>query len=155
LTENSTSVSGIPLVDLSVPQTITWDSVPSDQKTIKIELVVAPQGSTAALQSIDIASNVPTSDHKYVMQPPSGVKTNTTYQIFFYAAYNETTTGIVAESHSFNASKAATASSTTKGGPSQTGVVTTITPTQSHNAASTLKTFGGAGILAGLSMLFL
>jgi hypothetical protein len=89
------------------------------------------------------------------MQPPAGLTVNGTYQIFFYAPYNATTDGVVAESHDFIAERIAGGSATTGGStPTATGSTTTITPTH-HNAGATLKTFGAAGVLTGLAMLFL
>jgi hypothetical protein len=88
------------------------------------------------------------------MQPPSGVTLNGTYQIFFYAPYNSTTDGVVAESHDFIASKVAGGSTTTGSSPTNTGITTTITPTH-HNSGATLKAFGGAGLLTGLIALYL
>jgi hypothetical protein len=87
------------------------------------------------------------------MQPPSGVTVNGTYQIFFYAAYNATTNGVIAESHDFVASKVGASTTTTGSTPTQTSVVTTVSP--KHNAGATLKAFSGAGVLAGLAVLFL
>jgi hypothetical protein len=90
------------------------------------------------------------------MQPPSGATLNATYQIFFNAPYNATFTGVVAESHDFIASKVA-GTSTSSGGnsPTVSGSTTTLTPTSHHNAGTTVKVFSGAGVLVGLSMLFL
>jgi hypothetical protein len=89
------------------------------------------------------------------MQPPAGVTLNGTYQVFFYASYNATSDGVVAESHDFIAEKVSGASTTTGGStPSPTSSTTTITPSH-KNAGTTLRAFGFAGVLTGLAMLVL
>jgi hypothetical protein len=91
------------------------------------------------------------------MQPPAGLIVNGTYQLFFYASYNATTTGVVAESQFFIAEKVSGASATTTTGgsnPSPTSSTTTITPSH-KNAGATLRAFGFAGVLTGLAMLVL
>jgi hypothetical protein len=91
------------------------------------------------------------------MQPPAGLIVNGTYQLFFYASYNETTTGVVAESQFFIAEKVSGASATTTTGgsnPSPTSSTATITPSH-KNAGATLRAFGFAGVLTGLAMLVL
>jgi len=169
---NITDVNGTPSIDLSVAQTITWTSDPSDPTTItKIALVVPPMnGSTTGLPTseIDIASSIQTSLNQYIMQPPSGLTVNGTYQIWFYGPYNSTTTGEIAASPFFKAGKiSTTASPTTTGGSGSgsggsggsgataTGSAATTSSTKKANAAGTLKAFAGAGLLSGVAMLFL
>jgi hypothetical protein len=157
-------VTGTPSIDLSVDQTITWVTDSSqDAKTItKIALVVPPAAGATDLMtpvsSTTIASDISTADLKYVMQPPSGLKVNETYQIWFYGAYNTTTEGVLAESPFFKAGKISSSSaSTTTGGnsPSPTGSTTTVSATKKANAGNALKAFGGAGLLTALTFLVL
>ncbi len=92
------------------------------------------------------------------MQPPAGLTVNGTYQLFFYASYNTTTTGIVAESQFFIAEKVSGASATSAGSggstASPTSSTTTVTPSH-KNAGATVRAFGFAGVLTGLAMLVL
>jgi hypothetical protein len=93
------------------------------------------------------------------MPPPAGLIVNGTYQLFFYGAYNATTTGVIAESPFFIAAKVSGASATTSTGtggssPSPTSSTTTVTPSH-KNAGATLRAFGFAGVLTGLAMLVL
>jgi len=164
---NITGVSGNVSLDLSAPVTITWilDSN-QDVKTItKLELVVPPApGSTDNLTPVSstvLASNVDASLLKYTVTPPVGLTVNQTYQFWFYGQYNTSTTGIIAESAFFKASKISTSSATTSGAgsaPSGTGSGTSApssSTTGKKNGAGALSAFAGAGVISACAMLFL
>jgi len=167
---NITNTNGMPSIDLSVAQTITWLSdSPQDPKTIKtIALVVPPatqadMATNTPVSSLTIASGIDTSALKYVMEPPAGLTVNTTYQIWFYGDYNSTLSGVVAESSFFKAAKVAdkSASTTTAGSPGSapTGSTTTQSPSPSTskkpNGAGRVGGFAAAGLLTACAMLFL
>jgi len=162
-----TGVNGTPAIDLSVPQTITWNSTTNDASSFNITLVTAPQNVPGiAVKTFGIAPNVSTSDGKYVLAPPTGLTVNQTYQIFFYGYYTTgaVTLDVLAESPFFTAAKISTAaSSTSSSGSSPTGSSGSPTgsgasPSQSStkkNSGSTVKAFGGAAMLGAAVMMFL